>query len=486
MRVSSINPVRPAAPVAGAVVSGLRPKAGWVCPRPALPPAPPRGAPATRLRLVARLARCGFSAGGAGGSQGAYHWRRVPARLLALPCCMACRAGVSCGADSVRPYRYLPVGGCGSTWRFPVLGCFHGSIQSAAPGRLPCGAGLSCCASSRLRRLAPVGLQSLTPSRRPGAARCACLLGDGCRHPPPRCAWRPPGLAGQGWCPDRLGKVRFDGPLRGRRRPVRAVRPRPFARQARSVSGSCRHGSRRHPLRCGGRACRTGSPVAARPTPARQARPCALRAPSLWSALRAAPFARGPGRRGRPGHCPRPPVPAAPQGGSPILSAWVSVPMVRFGAVAGCPRRQAPAIRSPSSLGVRVLPSREPAPSPALRRAGLSHGLPGRCAPYARASGPPLCVACAQPLVSATGCALRGWPRAAWRPPWALAPAHPPIRPPRGLPISLDVFVSQPRPLDHGDQHCTYAASGTDLISSRDCWSSVCCALLTVKRNCRL
>ena len=43
-RVSSITPGRPAAPVARAVVSGLRPKAGWV--PPARPPAgPPKGGP---------------------------------------------------------------------------------------------------------------------------------------------------------------------------------------------------------------------------------------------------------------------------------------------------------------------------------------------------------------------------------------------------------------------------------------------------------
>ena len=35
-----------------------------------------------------------------------------------------------------------------------------------------------------------------------GAARCACLLGEGCRHPPPRCAWHPPAepaRAGPAW-----------------------------------------------------------------------------------------------------------------------------------------------------------------------------------------------------------------------------------------------------------------------------------------------
>jgi hypothetical protein len=47
-------------------------------------------------------------------------------------------------------------------------------------------AGLSCCASSRRRRLAPGGLQSLTPSRRGR-----------------RCAWRPLGE------PDRAGPARL-------------------------------------------------------------------------------------------------------------------------------------------------------------------------------------------------------------------------------------------------------------------------------------
>ena len=156
-----------------------------------------------------------------------------------------------------------------------------------APSRLPTG-----CAKGGV------------PVSAPGCAR----RGTTAPARPPRGL---PGSFGMGVC--------AAGPLRGRRRPVRAVRPRPFARQARSVSGSCRHGG--------------------------------------------------------------------------------------------------------------------PAPSPALRRAGLAHGLPGRCAPYARAPGPPLCGASALPLVSATGFALRGWPCAAWRPHRALAPAHPPIRPPRGLPL---------------------------------------------------
>ena len=64
----------------------------------------------------------------------------------------------------------------------------------------PWRAGLSCGAASRRSRLAPDGLQSLTPSR---LGRCALRLppGDGLRHPPPRVAWRPLVL------PDRAGSL---------------------------------------------------------------------------------------------------------------------------------------------------------------------------------------------------------------------------------------------------------------------------------------
>ena len=136
-------------------------------PRPALPPAPPRGAPATRLRLVARLA--GGSGCGQCGAAGCLCGSRCQgaqlARMLAPSCYWS--GHDSCGADS--------------SWRHPVWACCHGHTPSPDPGRLPCGAGLSCCASSRLRRLAPDGLQSLTPSRR---WRCALRLPPGGRLPP--------------------------------------------------------------------------------------------------------------------------------------------------------------------------------------------------------------------------------------------------------------------------------------------------------------
>ena len=247
----------------------------------------------------------------------------------------------------------------------------------------------------------PCGLQSLTPSRRAGAARCACLPGD-CFAIPRRAALGAPRTAGQGGCPDRLVAPRPAGGCSGDhgaarsgtlacsgKRGVTGLRTpsarRPRRRDCLRVAGRAgfwsarpaapgagplppptppsapqggspllsawvsvplvRSGAvaglsvpsgpghslaklarcpgpavtvgQRHPLRYGGRAWRTGSPVAARPTPARQARPCVVPAPCLWSALRASPFAGGPVRPGgRPGRWPPPTHPSAPQGGS--------------------------------------------------------------------------------------------------------------------------------------------------------------------------
>jgi len=88
-------------------------------------------------------------------------------------------------------------------------------IDPGPPGRLPYGAGLSCCASSRRpasrSSLAPGGLQSLTPSR---LRRCALRLppGGSLREPPPRGLGVPLGrrtgqaLTGWAW---RTGRATF-------------------------------------------------------------------------------------------------------------------------------------------------------------------------------------------------------------------------------------------------------------------------------------
>ncbi|MYZ52444.1 hypothetical protein F5985_09935 [Malikia spinosa] len=78
-------------------------------------------------------------------------------------------------------------------------------------GASPFRAGLSCCASSRLRRLAPDGLQSLTPARL--GRRCALRLppGKGACALPRRAAlgtpWESrPGQALTGWRYRRFGR----------------------------------------------------------------------------------------------------------------------------------------------------------------------------------------------------------------------------------------------------------------------------------------
>ena len=166
---------------------------GWLgAPGPPSSRPPPKGAPATTLRLVARLPRCGCGVRGAGGWPcGSRCHRAWLAHVLASSCYWAGHG--PCGAVSSRGH--------------PVWACSHGHTPSPDPGRLPCGAGLSCCALSRLRRLAPDGLQSLTPSRR---WRCALRLPPGGRLSPSPAALRlaPPGLAGQGCGPDRQGSPR--------------------------------------------------------------------------------------------------------------------------------------------------------------------------------------------------------------------------------------------------------------------------------------
>jgi len=161
------------------------------------------------------------------------------------------------------------------------------------------------------------------------AGAIAVLSGRGGRpkpRPPPAQPVRPP-KGGSPLCSCSASALP-GGPLRGWICPVRSASPRPFARKARSVSVARRHGGPAHPLRYAGRCQRTGSPVAARPTPARCHRPSRL-------------------------------------------------------------------ARRASSQRFGLRPTR-----------GAQGGL---------------------------------------QPPWALAPARPPVRPPRGLPFSLGVSVSQPR-----------------------------------------
>ena len=75
--------------------------------------------------------------------------------------------------------------------------------------------------------------------------------------------------------------------------------------------------------------------------------------------------------------------------------------MVRFGADAGLPVPP-----GPGPMAVSCRPAC-PATAPALQRAGLVRGLPGRCAPYARAPDPPCADAAALHEVSACGFAWR-------------------------------------------------------------------------------
>ena len=75
--------------------------------------------------------------------------------------------------------------------------------------------------------------------------------------------------------------------------------------------------------------------------------------------------------------------------------------MVRFGADAGLPVPPGP---GPMAVSCRLAC---PATATSLRRAGLVRGLPGRCAPYARAPDPPCADASALREVSARGFAWR-------------------------------------------------------------------------------
>lgn len=114
------------------------------------------------------------------------------------------------------------------------------------------------------------------------------------------------------------------------------------------------------------------------------------------------------------GSLPPPALPSAPQGGSPFGQRARLRLSRRLKDLARCQS----ALARCGPLGLAGAVARAPRSLHALRPRAVP-GLP----------------VCQRPgLVSAAGFALRVWPCAAWRPPRALAPARPPIRPPRGLP----------------------------------------------------
>lgn len=144
----------------------------------------------------------------------------IPPRRAWLGAPLQCRSGrcpdrLSCQHPAfpggARP-RALPVATC-------VAQELTGCTGSATPAD-PCGppAPLGDDDGNRL-----VLWSSFASPLRGDAARCACLQGDGLRHPPPRLAWRP--LQGRtGRCPDRLPCQRpaFPGGARPRALPFAA------------------------------------------------------------------------------------------------------------------------------------------------------------------------------------------------------------------------------------------------------------------------